>query len=218
MGYRVRTEAEIKYPCASWYVFVFLGAFVILILFAATGLASGSSGREYLYKGQCTVVNYGLEEIRSNMFDQQSKMWGITSVWKIYWLVYYSSLQYPRIQSAINEVAIIANPNQELYSTKDLAQEILHRYSINNTYICGLYIPHVAVDNNNVYKANVLEWNYRDLTDGYIVAIFGGVLSFVVCYIGLMMFLYVNCVGDWLEKRKMGNITNKVGDCGTTPV
>jgi hypothetical protein len=164
-------------------------AYIIGMMFIVPGGFLGNA--EQLHKGNCMVVNYGLEEKKANVYDENSEIWVEKSKWKIWWYVYYNSVEKPRFENKLNEAMIVWNPEEEeLYDSIEVAKSKLEKYNLKGTYQCSLYGDnHVRYDDYNIYQATRVEFEYM-IADGYIVAIFGGSLICFMWIVSLCYYLY----------------------------
>jgi hypothetical protein len=170
-----------------WFWSIFIGCIILLTTLLPSFLTASNLG---LHEGRCTVVNYGIEEFKSNEYDKSVEMVVEKSYWKIHWQVYYNSVDNnPRVQNKFNEPGYIWNKEKKLYESKEAAMSELEKYGINQVYECSLYQKNYKND-DRVYNADWAEWGYM-MAPGYIVAIFAGSLVFTV-WLGVLLY----CVYD----------------------
>jgi hypothetical protein len=170
-----------------WFWSLFLGVIILVLILTPSLVTAFKLG---LHEGRCTVVNYGIEEFKSNEYDKSVEMVVEKSYWKIHWQVYYNSVDNnPRVQNKFNEPGYIWNKEKKLYESKEVAMSELEKYGINQVYECSLYQKNYQND-DRVYNADWAEWGYM-MAPGYIVAIFAGSLVFTV-WLGVLLY----CVYD----------------------
>ncbi|MEX0597007.1 MAG: hypothetical protein WD512_10960 [Candidatus Paceibacterota bacterium] len=167
-----------------FFISLLVGFVILFVTVLTSSLAAAGSG---LHKGRCTVINYGLEEFKSNEYDKSVEMVVEKSYWKIAWLIYYNSVENnPRVQNKFNEPGYIWDKEKKLYDSREMAIGELEKYGINQVHKCSLYQKNYQ-DNDRVYTAEWVEWGYM-MAPGYIVSIFTVLFVFTV-WLGLLFYV-----------------------------